>query len=76
MEFAFSFPVRLFHPLQHAGLARRTPGMDSNHSSRPREGTPFLLLSVAPNDRFVGDLHAPEIRHFLWKRERGLDFLG
>jgi hypothetical protein len=24
MEFAFSFPVRLFHPLQHAGLSRRT----------------------------------------------------
>jgi len=27
---AFSFPVGLFHPLQHAGLSRRTPGMDSN----------------------------------------------
>jgi hypothetical protein len=25
MEFAFSFLVRLFHPLQHAGLSRRTP---------------------------------------------------
>src|SRR6266404_7700850 len=28
---AFSFPVGIFHPLQHAGLSRRTPGMDSNH---------------------------------------------
>ena len=27
---AFSFPVGLFHPLQHAGLARRTPGRYSN----------------------------------------------
>jgi hypothetical protein len=30
MEFAFSFLVRLFHPLQHAGLSRRTPRRDSN----------------------------------------------
>jgi hypothetical protein len=29
MESLFSFPVGLFHPLQHAGLSRRTP------SSRP-----------------------------------------
>src|SRR5713226_7784214 len=26
MESLFSFPVGLFHPLQHAGLSRRTPG--------------------------------------------------
>jgi hypothetical protein len=25
MDSLFSFPVGLFHPLQHAGLARRTP---------------------------------------------------
>jgi hypothetical protein len=30
---AFSFPVGLFHPLQHAGLSRRTPGSDSNCGS-------------------------------------------
>src|ERR1700681_4823370 len=30
MEFAFSFLVRLFHPLQHAGLSRRTPRQQSN----------------------------------------------
>src|ERR1700688_4866986 len=30
MEFALSFLVRLFHPLQHAGLSRRTPKQDSN----------------------------------------------
>src|ERR1700693_5337254 len=27
---AFSFPVGILPPLQHAGLSRRTPGMDSN----------------------------------------------
>jgi hypothetical protein len=27
---AVSFPVGLFHPLQHAGLSRRTPGRDSH----------------------------------------------
>ena len=31
--FAFSFPVGLFHPLQHAGLSRRSPTMDSNSVS-------------------------------------------
>jgi len=25
MDSLFSFPVGLFHPLQHAGLARRSP---------------------------------------------------
>ena len=25
MDSLFSFPVGLFHPLQHAGLSRRTP---------------------------------------------------
>src|SRR5271163_3590017 len=28
--FATSFPVRLLHPLQHAGLSRRSPGCPSN----------------------------------------------
>src|ERR1700689_4619193 len=28
--FAFSFPVGLFHPLQHAGLSRRTLKQDSD----------------------------------------------
>src|SRR5438034_10712680 len=31
----YSFPVGLFHPLQHAGLTRRTPTLDSNHGSQP-----------------------------------------
>src|SRR5467141_3846740 len=29
--FASSFPVGLLHPLQHAGLARRTPGCPSHN---------------------------------------------
>src|SRR5436305_9991285 len=29
MDSLFSFPVGLFHPLQHAGLARRTPSRAS-----------------------------------------------
>ncbi len=34
--FATSFPVGLLHPLQHAGLARRTPGGPSNHNNALR----------------------------------------
>jgi hypothetical protein len=32
---AFSFPVGILPPLQHAGLSRRTPGVDSNSDSQP-----------------------------------------
>ena len=32
MDSLFSFPVGLFHPLQHAGLSRRTP--DCRQSAR------------------------------------------
>ena len=34
MDSLFSFPVGLFHPLQHAGLSRRTP--DGRLGSSPR----------------------------------------
>jgi hypothetical protein len=30
MDPLFSFPVGLFHPLQHAGLSRRTPDCPSS----------------------------------------------
>jgi hypothetical protein len=33
MEFAFSFLVRLFHPLQHAGSSRRTLKQDSRRGA-------------------------------------------
>src|SRR6266566_2612531 len=36
MESLFSFPVGLFHPLQHAGLSRRTPDCRSRHRSADR----------------------------------------
>ncbi len=35
MESLFSFPVGLFHPLQHAGLSRRTPRMMPTFPSPP-----------------------------------------
>jgi hypothetical protein len=39
MESLFSFPVGLFHPLQHAGLSRRTP-------STPTMTGPGLTVQV------------------------------
>jgi len=39
MESLFSFPVGLFHPLQHAGLSRRTP------NSRRLANQPAILGS-------------------------------
>src|SRR5207245_685439 len=35
MESLFSFPVGLFHPLQHAGLSRRTPSGRQSRSGCP-----------------------------------------
>src|SRR5437879_1830535 len=37
MESLFSFPVGLFHPLQHAGLSRRTPSSRPTGSYRVRD---------------------------------------
>jgi hypothetical protein len=34
MDSLFSSPVGLFHPLQHAGLARRTPDGPSSRSNQ------------------------------------------
>src|SRR5439155_6375694 len=51
--FATSFPVGLLHPLQHAGLARRTPDSpshDKQEAALPRErlaNLPPLYLSRA-----------------------------
>src|SRR6266566_4565691 len=41
MESLFSFPVGLFHPLQHAGLSRRTP------VSRPTVGMRRVRTALA-----------------------------
>src|SRR6266550_9525291 len=41
--FATSFPVGLLHPLQHAGLARRSPGCRPT-GSEWRDGRLFVLI--------------------------------
>ena len=45
MDSLFSFPVGLFHPLQHAGLSRRTP---SCRNSRPLWNCPVYPLPRRP----------------------------
>jgi len=44
MESLFSFPVGLLHPLQHAGLSRRSP------VSRPTGGNPLVCLPIVLSD--------------------------
>jgi hypothetical protein len=39
MESLFSFPVGLLHPLQHAGLSRRTPDRRQTESCSYLVGT-------------------------------------
>jgi len=41
MESLFSFPVGLFHPLQHAGLSRRTPSCRRHVQNRRIHCTPM-----------------------------------
>jgi hypothetical protein len=48
MESLFSFPVGLFHPLQHAGLSRRTP-YGRRHGNRRRSRVLFRSGSAAAN---------------------------
>src|ERR1039458_3153174 len=47
--FAASFPVGLFHPLQHAGLSRRTP------SSRPSGQNRCTWLWIGASLRILGE---------------------
>ncbi len=44
-----SFPVRLFHPLQHAGLSRRT-AVPSRPPSRPQANADFLYYVLGRTD--------------------------
>jgi hypothetical protein len=39
MDSLLSFPVGLFHPLQHAGLARRTRDTDLNEAAGAADAT-------------------------------------
>jgi hypothetical protein len=77
MESLFSFPVGLFHPLQHAGLARRSPYCRpygrNPHVSVPRKQFPAVILAnrlIAPASSTVGP--APATTKF---REDGV-YLG
>src|SRR5262249_24599454 len=47
MDSLFSFPVGLSHPLQHAGLARRTPSCRPTGQSKVN-ATPLQWTSPAP----------------------------
>src|SRR5271157_5893928 len=46
--FATSFPVGLFHPLQHAGLSRRTPDCRPPCKSLSRENAALLRSAQNP----------------------------
>jgi hypothetical protein len=49
MDPLFSFPVGLFHPLQHAGLSRRTTSSAS--SARIRRQKPSLTVFRRSRER-------------------------
>src|SRR2546427_11785961 len=50
MESLFSFPVGLFHPLQHAGLSRRTPdGRPTTNWHTKRPSAPGLSVLITIN---------------------------
>src|SRR6476660_8980940 len=53
--FATSFPVGLLHPLQHAGLSRRTPACPSSTPSAGKsEPSEILYLPHVVVDTFFG----------------------
>src|SRR5207248_9084772 len=61
MESLFSFPVGLFHPLQHAGLSRRTPDCRPHWSWQPepaRIGYVNPLLHIRGSCRDTTTPHA------------------
>ena len=54
MDSLFSFPVGLFHPLQHAGLSRRTPpGRQHIHNAAIHFKTIELLGSETKVDMLI-----------------------
>jgi hypothetical protein len=61
MDSLFSFPVGLFHPLQHAGLSRRTTS--GGQSAR----NPLSTLPISP---FGGRLRMPQVKLSLLCRGR------
>jgi hypothetical protein len=55
MDSLFSFPVGLFHPLQHAGLSRRTP--DRPSSDRYRKSTSDSDCCAMPRGGYHPTVH-------------------
>src|SRR6266705_3458040 len=47
MDSLLSFPVGLFHPLQHAGLSRRSPGRQTGSWTSSGNGTALLAARSA-----------------------------
>jgi hypothetical protein len=54
MDSLLSFPVGLFHPLQHAGLSQRSPGgRQTNHNTPQTVGAFTSVLCAAPVRQFI-----------------------
>jgi len=49
MDSLFSFPVGLFHPLQHAGLSRRTPDCRRSRNDRTQARLSELAATQSSN---------------------------
>jgi len=64
MDTLLSFPVGLFHPLQHAGLSRRTPSSRSGRRTVIRSGRPRVDLEVGfHGSRSLWNLQSQEGKH-------------
>src|SRR5215467_8116544 len=84
MDSLLSFPVGLFHPLQHAGLSRRSPvGRQSERglwrtrgNEKPNDAHSLILNSLQSVLRRSGSTCAPSSTHMdeasNWGREHGV----
>ena len=59
MDSLFSFPVGLFHPLQHAGLARRTPDGPSSDNNPESEPQAPIDKPIPDHTRVIGTATSP-----------------
>ncbi len=57
MDSLFSFPVGLFHPLQHAGLSRRSPGCRPSGSYRMAARTEMPNAATSTDGSFHGHVN-------------------
>ena len=58
MESLFSFPVGLLHPLQHAGLSRRSPSCQRSKSAADHAGALDRVTHKKTSQSAVGYRHA------------------